>query len=145
MRQATGGRRAQTWIVGVVALMLLACSPAPAAKPSADNPVAQSGGSNASVSGDANNGKQLFASKGCIACHVAPGVPGASGTIGPNLTGIGDVSKRPQLGGSIPNTPENIRRWIKDPAGVKPGTMMPNLNLSDKEVDDLAALLATLK
>ena len=121
--------------------MLLACSPAPAAKPSADKPAAQS----ASGSGDANNGKQLFASKGCIACHVAPGVPGASGTIGPNLTGIGDVSKHPQLGGSIPNTPENIRRWIKDPAGVKPGTMMPNLYLNDKEVDDLAALLATLK
>ena len=46
---------------------------------------------------DVNNGKQLFQSKGCIACHVAQGVPGATGTIGPNLNGIGDPAKRPAL------------------------------------------------
>ena len=97
------------------------------------------------VTGDPNNGKELFAAKGCIACHVAPGVPGATGTIGPNLRGIGDPSKRPELAGNVPNTADNLRRWIRDPAAVKPGTMMPNLNLTEKETDDLLALLATLR
>ena len=91
------------------------------------------------------NGAQLFRSKGCIACHVAQGVPGATGTIGPNLNGIGDPAKKPKLTDGGNNTPEHIREWIKDPQKLKPGTMMPNLQLSDKEADDLTALLLTLK
>ena len=117
-----------------------AAKPAPAEQGSSAKPAA--GGS---ASGDVDNGKQLFAAKGCIACHVAPGVPGASGTIGPNLTGIGNQSRRPQLAGSLPNNTENLKRWVKDPQAVKSGTMMPNLNLSDKEADDLVAFLETLK
>ena len=87
----------------------------------------------------------LFTAKGCIACHVAQGVQGATGTIGPNLNGIGDTAKRPKLADGGNNTPEHLREWIKDPQKLKPGTMMPNLQLSDKEADDLTALLLTLK
>ncbi len=113
-----------------------------AAKPAEKSkPAASAGG----AAGNVDNGKQLFAAKGCIACHVAPGVPGASGTIGPNLTGIGDPARRPQLAGSLPNTDDNLKRWIKDPQGVKSGTMMPNLNLSEAEVNDLVAFLETLR
>jgi cytochrome c2 len=97
------------------------------------------------VSGDAANGRTLFTAKGCIACHTAQGVQGATGTIGPNLNGIGDVAKRPKLADGGNNTPEHLREWIKDPQKLKPGTMMPNLQLSDKEADDLTALLLTLK
>ena len=97
------------------------------------------------VAGDVNNGKQLFQSKGCIACHVAQGVPGATGTIGPNLNGIGDPVKRPALADGATNTPEHIREWITDPNSRKPGTMMPNLQLSEKESTDLTAFLTTLK
>lgn len=103
------------------------------------------GGAAAKVSGDVSVGKALFASKGCVACHVAPGVPGAVGTIGPSLVGIGDAAKHPQLASGEPNTPANIRGWIKDPQARKPGTQMPNLGLSDKESDDLTAFLVTLR
>jgi cytochrome c oxidase subunit 2 len=123
---------------------LTACAPpppAPASKEAA--PAASSGGG--AVTGDAANGRELFRSKGCIACHVAQGVPGATGTIGPNLNGIGDSAKRPKLADGANNSPEHIREWIKDPQKLKPGTMMPNLQLSDKEADDLTALLMTLK
>ena len=131
--------------LGLALLLLSGCgasAPPSMAKP-ADQAPANEGA--AQVTGDANNGRQLFAAKGCVACHTAPGVPGATGTIGPNLAGIGDRQKRPQLAGDLPNTPENLKRWIKDPGAVKPGTTMPNLNLSDKEADDLAAVLATLR
>jgi cytochrome c2 len=123
-----------------ITLATIACtSPAtPQAKP-------PSGQQSAAVSGDVNNGRQLFQAKGCIACHAAPGVPGATGTIGPNLAGIGDPNKRPTLADGGANTPDHLRTWIKDPQALKPGTMMPNLNLSEKEADDLVALLQTFR
>ncbi|MCC6179298.1 MAG: c-type cytochrome [Chloroflexi bacterium] len=139
--------------LGSAVLMLLAtaCAPPapPAAKaggaPAAAKTGAAGSGAAAKVAGDAAAGKTLFTSKGCIACHVAAGVPGATGTVGPNLNGIGDPSKRPTLADGKPNTPENIKAWIKDPQSLKPGTLMPNLGLSDKEADDLTAFLLTLK
>jgi cytochrome c2 len=124
----------------------IALPSAPAGVPSAEaqsKPAAS--GAVAKVSGDVNAGRSLFASKGCIACHVAQGVPGAVGTIGPSLNGLGDAGKRPQLASGEPNTPANIRGWIKDPQARKPGTLMPNLGLSDKESDDLTAFLVTLR
>lgn len=135
----------------VLALLLSACippppPPAPAGKGNAEAKVAAGGGAAAAkVAGDANNGKALMTSKGCIACHVAQGVPGAVGTIGPTLNGLGDVTKRPTLASGEPNTPANIKGWIKDPQAKKPGTQMPNLGLSDKEADDLTAFLLTLR
>src|SRR4051812_24563353 len=127
--------------MGLVAVgLVLAAACAPAAPTGADAKPAA-----AAATGDATNGKTLFQQKGCIACHTAQGVPGANGTIGPNLNGIGDTAKRPKLADGAANSPEHIREWIKDPQALKPGTMMPNLQLSDKEADDLAALLATLK
>jgi cytochrome c oxidase subunit 2 len=137
------------WLGLAVSILMLAalaaCAPpapppAPAAK---EAQPAVAGG--APVTGDAAAGRDLFPRKGCIACHVAQGVQGATGTIGPNLNGIGDPAKRPKLADGAANTPEHIREWIKDPQALKPGTMMPNLQLTDKEADDLTALLVTLK
>jgi cytochrome c2 len=128
-------------VVAVAAMLIVAaCGGGGAAsKPGADKSVAPS------HPGDVNNGKALFQNKGCIACHVAAGVPGATGTIGPNLNGIGDPSKRAMLTDGDKNTPANIKEWIKDPGKRKPGTMMPNLNLSEKEADDLTAFMTTLR
>jgi cytochrome c len=134
--------------LGCSLLVLAGCggaAPSPNAAKPADQAAKPADKAAAAVAGDPESGKQLFAAKGCVACHVAPGVPGATGTIGPNLGGIGDPQKRPQLAGNLPNTPENLRRWIRDPGMVKPGTMMPNLNLTEKEADDLVALLTTLR
>jgi cytochrome c len=132
-------------LIAMLALttVIAACNrPAPAAPAAAAaNPGAKPA---ASVGGNPDNGKQLFASKGCIACHTAQGVPGATGTIGPNLNGIGDTTKRPQLADGATNTPEHIREWITDPNSRKPGTMMPNLQLSQQEASDLTAFLVTL-
>lgn len=88
-------------------------------------------------------GRALFVSKGCVACHTVQGVPGATGKVGPELTG---VASRPTIaGGVLETTPDNLKRWLKNPPGVKPGTAMPNLGLSDEEVDNLVAFLLTLK
>ena len=156
LRAAGAGERraSRRWLALLVlsALLLAACGGAPAGgSPKVDTktsgqPAAQAkAGGGGSVDGDANAGRMLFSSKGCIACHVAPGVPGATGTIGPSLAGIGDPAKKPRLTDGGANTPEHIKAWIQNPQQLKPGTMMPNLGLSDKEASDLTALLLTLK
>jgi cytochrome c len=89
-------------------------------------------------------GKQLVAQKGCGGCHVIPDVPGATGVVGPNLAG---VASRPTIaGGAVPNNgPDDLKRWIQNPPGVKPGTAMPNLNLTDDETTKITAFLETLR
>lgn len=137
-------------VAAVTTILMLADRIAlPSAPPRVSSAEAQSrpaaSGAVAKVTGDANAGKALFTEKGCVACHVAQGVPGAVGTIGPSLNGLGDAAKHPQLASGEPNTPANIRGWIKDPQARKPGTQMPNLGLSEKEADDLTAFLVTLR
>jgi cytochrome c oxidase subunit 2 len=89
-------------------------------------------------------GAALIAQKGCGACHIVPGVPGASGTIGPNLAGV--ASRTRIAGGAVPNNgPDDLKRWIMNPPALKPGTAMPNLGLSDDDATKIVAFLETLK
>jgi cytochrome c len=92
--------------------------------------------------GDAARGEVLLVAFGCGACHIIPGVVGASGTIGPPLDGFG---RRVYIAGKLPNRPENLLRCIQDPQGVEPGTAMPSLPVSDDEARHIAAYLYTLE
>ncbi len=79
----------------------------------------------------AGPGAALFESKGCSGCHS---IGGQGGDVGPALDTVGDRY-----------TPEWLFTWLKDPAAVKPGTMMPNLGLTDEERAHLVFYLASLK
>ncbi|HEX6511102.1 MAG TPA: cytochrome c oxidase subunit II [Chloroflexota bacterium] len=92
-------------------------------------------------SGPAADGKALFARSACIGCHTIEGV--SQGTVGPNLTHVG--SRSILASGILQNSPEDMARWIKDPPAVKPGSLMPNLQLSDNDVNALVAYLESLK
>ncbi len=83
-------------------------------------------------------GRQLIASYGCGACHTIPGVPGADAMAGPPLMRF---YERTYIAGRLPNTWENLTRWISDPQGVEPGTAMPNLGVSEEEARHIAAFL----
>ncbi|MGZ5202226.1 MAG: c-type cytochrome [Telluria sp.] len=78
----------------------------------------------------------------CATCHRIPGVAGADAAVGPTLAGVG---ARAYIGGTLPNTPENMMRWLRDPQQVKPGTAMPNLHIRERDVADIAAFLETLR
>lgn len=91
--------------------------------------------------GHVHQGKALIESKGCGSCHVIPGVRSAKGLVGPPLY---FWSRRTMIAGELPNTPENLIRWIKDPKAVEPGTAMPDLGLNDQQARDVAAYLYTL-
>jgi len=74
---------------------------------------------------------------------VIRGVPQAVGVTGPDLT---HVASRPTIaGGILANTPHNLGRWLANPPGIKPGSIMPNLNLPQADIDALVAYLQTLK
>ncbi|MBI4310601.1 MAG: cytochrome c oxidase subunit II [Chloroflexi bacterium] len=77
---------------------------------------------------------------GCVACHT---VGAAGAAIGPNLTYLGE---RTTLAGAImPNTPENLAAWIRNPQQQKPGALMPRLGLSEYEVEAVVAFLESMK
>ena len=86
--------------------------------------------------------KSLFKSKGCVGCHMAPGIPEATGRIGPSLDGL---ASRAKLAAGLSVNAENLKKWIQDPASVKPDTVMPNLGLNDSEIDILVAWLLALR
>jgi len=89
-------------------------------------------------------GRDLIGQKGCGGCHVIPGVPGANGAVGPSLAGV--ANRRTIAGGAVPNnSPDDLKKWIMNPPGVKPGTAMPNLGLTDDDATKIVAFLETLK
>lgn len=92
--------------------------------------------------GDARLGKRTFVQAGCGGCHAIPLVAGADGLVGPPLAGI---ATRAELAGHLANTPDNMKRWIKHPQQVAPGSGMPDVGLTDRQTRDVAAFLYTLR
>jgi len=88
--------------------------------------------------GDADRAPALIETFGCGGCHSIPGISGADGRVGPDLAGIED---RRFIAGALPNTPENLVRWIMDPPAVSPATVMPNLGVGESQAKDIAAYL----
>jgi cytochrome c len=107
-------------------------------------PPASAAGPQAPPGSPAAEGQQMLASKPCVGCHVIPGVPGATGTVGPSLAG---VSSRARIaGGAVPNSgPDDLKAWIMNPGGLKPGTAMPPTGLTDDEATKIAAYLELLE
>ena len=92
--------------------------------------------------GDPGQGREALRRYGCIGCHTIPGVRGAHGLVGPPLAGI---ARRMYVGGVLPNTPEDMMRWIRDPRGVDPLTAMPNTGVTEAAARDITAFLYTLR
>jgi cytochrome c1 len=88
--------------------------------------------------GDVDRGRAAIERYGCAACHTIPGVPASGANVGPPLLHLGE---RGYIAGVLPNTPEQLVRWLRDPPAIAPGTAMPNLGLSPAEAADIAAYL----
>jgi len=88
--------------------------------------------------GDPDRAPALMLRNGCAGCHTIPGVGAARGSVGPRLSGLAD---RAFIGGTLPNTPENLVRWIRDSRGINPRTAMPSTGITEPEARDIAAFL----
>jgi mono/diheme cytochrome c family protein len=81
------------------------------------------------------HGRAVFAAKGCAVCHRHQAIAD-SGRFGQTF-GDGatpDLTNRPLEA-------DYLRRWLKDPAAVRPNTSMPNLELSEAEIEALIVFL----
>jgi cytochrome c oxidase subunit 2 len=87
-------------------------------------------------------GAVLFRQLPCITCHSIRGLT-PTPDIGPDLTHV--ASRQTLAAGRLTNTPQDLAAWLHDPGEFKPGSEMPNLRLSNQEIDDLVAYLETLK
>ena len=87
-------------------------------------------------------GGELFFATSCVNCHTISGTA-AKGKFGPDLTHL--MSRATLASGATPNNPEKLRAWVRDPQTIKNGALMPNMQLSDEELDQLVAYLLTLK
>jgi cytochrome c len=92
--------------------------------------------------GDARRAPALMRAYGCQTCHTIPGVVGAHAMVGPSLAG---VASRSYIGGVLPNTPENMLRWLEDPRAVDSLTAMPNVGVTRSDARDIAAYLYGLR
>jgi cytochrome c oxidase subunit II len=87
-------------------------------------------------------GREVFFATSCVNCHAIRET-NAAGKFGPDLTHL--MSRQTLGSGVITNTQENLRAWVRDPQHIKPGALMPNMQLTDDELDQVVAYLLTLK
>jgi cytochrome c oxidase subunit 2 len=83
----------------------------------------------------------LFESK-CSSCHAIRGTP-AHADVGPDLTHVGSRTSLAAL--TLPNTATRMAQWLRETQHVKPGSLMPDLNLTNGQVRQLTRYLESLK
>jgi cytochrome c oxidase subunit 2 len=99
-------------------------------------------GQPAAIDDTVSTGRRIFERTSCVNCHAIAGTA-ANGRFGPDLT---HVMSRDTIGSGVAaNTRDNLRRWIRNPDDIKPGSRMPAMNLTDQELDAVTAYLASLR
>jgi cytochrome c oxidase subunit 2 len=96
----------------------------------------------ASTSDVVSEGRRVFETTACINCHAVSSTV-ADGRFGPDLTHL--MSRETIAAGAALNTPENLRLWIQKPEAIKPGSLMPAMELTDRELNAVTAYLETLR
>jgi cytochrome c oxidase subunit 2 len=96
----------------------------------------------AQVSDTVLEGQRIFERMACVNCHAVAGTV-ANGTFGPDLTHL--KSRDTIASGAVANTPENLRRWIQNPAVIKPGSKMPAMGLTGPELNAVTQYLGALR
>jgi len=92
--------------------------------------------------GSAHLGAITIARQACGSCHVIPGVEEADGRVGPPLA---HFASQQTIAGNLPNTPDDLQRFLKSPRTVVPNGAMPDLGLTDDQARNVATYLYTLK
>ena len=87
-------------------------------------------------------GKRVFETTACINCHAIGGTV-ADGRFGPDLTHL--MSRQTIASGAAENTKANLRLWLQKPDAIKPGSLMPAMQLSNADLDALVDYLETLR
>jgi len=122
-------RRLSFFSVSVATLLLAACGERGTAESTA-------------TIGDAERGRIALTQYACHACHMIPGITGSEVFVGPSLH---KLANRPTIAGDIPNTPDNLAHWIRNPQAFDAATAMPNMGVNEQDARDMTAYLARLR
>lgn len=118
-------------VVALGALGLAACGDAPVSRPGA------------ALVGDVRAGEAAMEAYGCDACHAHPGARrDATAYVGPPLD---RWAERSFIAGYLPNNQPNLVDFIRDPDRFRPGTAMPDLDVTETDARDIAAYLLSLR
>lgn len=96
----------------------------------------------AAMSDQVAAGRKVFETNACMNCHTITGTA-ANGRFGPDLTHL--MSRKTIASGAAPNDEKNLRLWVKEPDAIKPGCLMPAMQLDDHDLDSLVAYLMSLQ
>jgi cytochrome c oxidase subunit II len=78
----------------------------------------------------------------CGLCHEVRGTTAAA-VVAPDLTHL--MSRRTIAAGTLPNGAGTLGGWIEGAEQLKPGTLMPDQNLTGQQLTDTLAYLETLQ
>ena len=87
-------------------------------------------------------GQQVFLNGPCVLCHTIRGTTAAA-RVGPDLTHL--ASRMTIAAATLDNNRGNLGGWIADSQRIKPGNLMPPVNLPGTEMQPLLAYLESLK
>jgi cytochrome c oxidase subunit 2 len=91
---------------------------------------------------EALHGRRVFETTSCINCHAVRGTV-ANGRFGPDLTHL--MSRSTIAAGAAENTLDNLRLWLRNPDAIKPGSLMPAMQLDDADLDALVRYMRSLR
>jgi cytochrome c1 len=124
-------------IVGLVVSVFVIASSLQAASLFVAAPDPLQSAAHANASDLATQGRGLFLAKGCIVCHRRDDMAAArAGMIDFDFDDVPNLTK-------LKISADYLRRWLHDPKALKPATTMPNLNLSDGDIEALVAFLTS--
>jgi cytochrome c oxidase subunit 2 len=87
-------------------------------------------------------GRELFLQSTCVTCHTIAGTT-AQARVGPELTHV--ASRLTIAAGTLPNTADHLRAWVRDPPAIRPGVRMPASPFTPDELDAVIAYLRSLR
>jgi cytochrome c oxidase subunit 2 len=87
-------------------------------------------------------GRRVFLGTICASCHAVAGTD-ANGRYGPDLTHL--MSRATIGAGTAPNTPAQLRAWIRNPDDLKHGVLMPAMQIDEAYLHQLVEYLITLR
>ena len=96
----------------------------------------------AAIDDTVSAGRRVFETTACINCHAVRGTA-ANGRFGPDLTHL--MSRKTIASGAAVNTADILRLWIQNPDAIKPGSLMPPMQLSEGDLNALVGYLETLR
>lgn len=109
------------WLIAIIPVFVFSCHN------ESDNP-----------DDDTLSAEVLMIQKGCTSCHQLQKLQAATGLVGPPLDAM---SQKTYIAGVLPNTEENLVKWLMNPQHFHVASAMPNSNITPQEAIKISAYL----